>query len=44
MEKKDGEAMEARLAEIQRLTRAEEFADLTRIPPPSRSSQPGPGP
>jgi len=40
----DAPELQQLLAEIQRLTRAEEFADLTRIPPASRSSQPEPGP
>jgi hypothetical protein len=46
LEIKFGDASELQqlLAEIARLTRQEGFADLTRIPPPSRSSKPGPGP
>ena len=40
---RDAPELQQLLAEIGRLTRQEEFADLTRIPPPSRSSEPGSG-
>ena len=40
---RDAPELQQLLGQIDRLTRAEEFDDLTRIPPPSRSSKPGPG-
>ncbi len=41
---RDAPELQQLLAEIDRLTHQEGFADLTRIPPPSRSSKPGSGP
>jgi hypothetical protein len=40
---RDGPELQQLLAEIARLTEAEGFDDLTRIPPPSWSPKPGPG-
>jgi ParB-like chromosome segregation protein Spo0J len=41
---RDAPELQQLLAEIARLTQAEGFDDLTRIPLPSRSAKPGPGP
>jgi ParB-like chromosome segregation protein Spo0J len=41
---RDAPELQQLLAEIARLTQAEGFNDLTRIPAPSRSPKPGPGP
>jgi ParB-like chromosome segregation protein Spo0J len=41
---RDAPELQQLLAEIARLTQAEGFDDLTRIPPPSQSPRPGPGP
>lgn len=41
---RDAPELQQLLEEIARLTRAEGFDDLTRIPPPSGSPKPGPGP
>ena len=40
---RDASELQQLLAEIARLTQAEGFDDLTRIPPPSRPPKPGPG-
>jgi ParB-like chromosome segregation protein Spo0J len=40
---RDAPELQQLLAEINGLTQAEEFDDLTRIPPPSQSSKPGSG-
>jgi hypothetical protein len=40
---RDAPELQQLLAEIVRLTQAEGFDGLTRIPPPSRPSKPGPG-
>jgi ParB-like chromosome segregation protein Spo0J len=41
---RDAPELQQLLAEIARLTQAEGFDDLTRIPPPPRPPKPGPGP